>query len=252
MSRQRTKSKEFPFTGTENNMASTSEKCPEMSQFMLEKEQLNKILGANNDSFLKKSDLIHFQVAESNGFSSVFDNSRSLKQQKGPQYRKINRYYKSKNQYWSERNRRNKCWELSGQGFNYKQIAEKLGVSEKTVQRDLKKIQHYYLRLSKKYFRELEQHRIDNLHAELEGKTLFQRFSILTKKMVDYRFLMKQREYNRHMIKIIIDMDDLTYGCPAIYLRPKPPITLRGKPYHFQFHVKRDGEQEYLGDISLS
>ena len=70
--------------------------------------------------------------------------------------------------------------------------------------------------------------------------------------MVAYRFLMKQREYNKHMMKIIIDMDDQTYGCPAIRFWPKPPLTLRGIPYHFQFHVKRDGKQEYLGDISLS
>jgi len=84
-----------------------------------------------------------------------------------------------------------KCWELSGQGYIYKQIAEKLGVSEKTVQRDIKKIQPYYHRLSRKYFRELEQQRIDDLNAELEEKTLFQRFHILTKKMVDYRFLLK-------------------------------------------------------------
>ena len=112
-------------------------------------------------------------------------------------------------------------------------LNEKLGVSEKTVQRDIKKIRPYFFRLSQKYFRELEQQRVDNLNAELEGKSLFQRFNILTNKMVDYRFLLKQREYNRHMIKIIVDMDDQTDGCPAIRFWPKPPITLRGMPYHF-------------------
>jgi hypothetical protein len=70
--------------------------------------------------------------------------------------------------------------------------------------------------------------------------------------MVDYRFLLKQREFNRHMIKIIVDMDDLTYGFPVIRFCPKPPITLRGKTYHFQFHAKRNGNQVYLGDFSLS
>ena len=34
---------------------------------------------------------------------------------------------------------RKKAGKLSGQGFNYKQIAEKLDVSEKTVQRDVRK-----------------------------------------------------------------------------------------------------------------
>ncbi len=57
-----------------------------------------------------------------------------------------------------------------------------LGVSEKTVQQDIKKIRPYYYRLSKKYFRELEQQRVDNLNAELKGKTLSQRFGILTKR----------------------------------------------------------------------
>ena len=70
--------------------------------------------------------------------------------------------------------------------------------------------------------------------------------------MVDYSFLMKQREYKRHMIKIIIDMDDQTYGCPAIRFWPKPPLTLRGMPYHFQFHVQQNGKQHYMGEISLS
>ena len=70
--------------------------------------------------------------------------------------------------------------------------------------------------------------------------------------MVDYRFLLKQREYNRHMIKIIVDMDDQTDECPAIHFWPTPPITLRGKTYHFQFHVKQNGKQHYMGEISLS
>ena len=251
MIEQRTKSKEYPFTDTENNNDSTSEKCPEMTQSMLEDERILEILKADNDSFSKIADLLSFQDSESKTFSSVLIKKSTKNPPKGPKYRVISKYLKSKNQYWRERNRRKKVWELTGQGFNYKQIAEKLGVSEKTVQRDIKKIQPYYTRLSSKYFRDLEQQRIGNLNAELEGKTLFQRFNILTKKMVDYRFLMKQREYKRHMIKIIIDMDDQTYGFPAIHLWPKPPLSLGGRPYYFQFHVQRNGEQIYIGEIKL-
>ena len=47
-------------------------------------------------------------------------------------------------------------------------------------------------------------------------------------------------------------MDDQTDGCPAIHFWPTPPITLRGKTYHFQFHVKQNGKQHYMGEISLS
>ena len=42
-----------------------------------------------------------------------------------------------------------------------------------------------------------------------------------------YENFLKQREYNKHRLKIVIDMDDLTYGFPAIHFWPKPPITLR-------------------------
>ena len=140
MLQQRTKSKEKSGKAQEINMPLTYEKCPEMTQFMLDEEQLVKVLEAENDSFPEIADLLSFQDKENQCFSSVFGNSRRLKERKGPQYRKINRYYKSKSQYWKERNRRKKAWELSGQGYNYTQIAEKLGVSEKTVQRDLKKI----------------------------------------------------------------------------------------------------------------
>jgi transcriptional antiterminator len=143
------------------------------------------------------------------------------------------------------------AWELSGQGFNYREIAEKLGVSEKTIQRDIKKITPYYDRLSKKYYRDLKQQRMDNLNAELEGKTLFQRFNSLAKKMVDYKFLMKQREYNRRTLKIIIDMDDLTDGFPAIRFWLKPPITFRDRPYLFKIHIQQNSQQYYVGEISL-
>ncbi len=69
--------------------------------------------------------------------------------------------------------------------------------------------------------------------------------------MVAYRFLMKQREYNRHMIKIIIDMDDQTEGFPAIHFWPKLPVSFRGRPYYFQFHVQKNGQQSKMGEIQL-
>ncbi|MFC1487614.1 hypothetical protein ACFLRN_08020 [Thermoproteota archaeon] len=40
MLQQRTKSKEKPLMDPEKNMASTSQKCPEMTQSMLEKKKL--------------------------------------------------------------------------------------------------------------------------------------------------------------------------------------------------------------------
>jgi len=53
-------------------------------------------------------------------------------------------------------------------------------------------------------------------------------------------------------IKIIIDLDDQTSGFPAIRLWPKPPLTLRGKPYYFQFHIQQKDKTHYIGNITIS
>ncbi len=249
MSRQRTKSKEKPVLDPENNIDPTSEKCPEMTQSMLEEERTLKILGAEKDSFSEIADLLSFQDSDNEGFGSVFDNSRRLQERKGPEYRRINRYYKNKDQYWRERNRRKKCWELSGQGFNYKQIAEKLGVSEKTVQRDLKKIRPYYFRLSRNYFSNLEQERIKEFDAKLEGKTLHQRYKFLSEAIVEQRKLWKIREYKRHSQIISVDMTQQEYGIPKISFIPRGKQTL-AYPYKIRVHVKANFEgKDFVADI---
>jgi transposase len=234
---QWTKSKEKLAKDQQNNNASTYKKCPEMIQSMLEDERYLEILKAENGSFSKIADLLSFQDTESKDLSSVFDNSRRLNERKGPQYRKINIYYKSKNQYWRERNRRKKAWELSGQGLTYEQIAIKLGVSEKTVQRDIKKIQPYYFRLSRNYFRKLEEERIKEFEAKLEGKTLHQRYKFLSEAMVEQRNRWKIREYRRHSQIIMVDMTQLEYGIPKISFIPRGKQTL-AYPYKIRVHVK--------------
>ncbi len=249
MLQQRTKSKEKHANSSETNNASTYEKCPEMSQSMLEDKRYLEILKAENDSFSKIADLLSFQDKDNECFSGVFENSRHLKQRKGQQYRKINTYYKSKNQYWREMNRRKMAWELSGQGSNYKQIAEKLGVSEKTVQRDIKKIRPYYFRLSCNYFSKLEQERIEEFNAKLEGKTLHQRFNLLSRAMVEQRKLWKIREYRRHSQIILVDMTQLKYGIPKISFIPRGKQTL-AYPYKIRVHVKTNFEgKDFLSDI---
>ena len=220
-----------------------------MTQSMLEKDQLTKILGVKNSSFAEIADLLRFQDKEIQDFSSDYCNSRSLKEQKGPQYRKINRYYKIKSQYWRERNRRKKCWKLSGQGYTYKLIADKLGVNEKTVQLDIKKIRPYYFRLSRNYFRKLEEERRKEFDAKLEGKTLHQRYKFLSEAMVEQRNLWKIREYRRHSQIISVDMTQQEYGLPKISFILRGNQTL-AYPYKIRVHVKANFEgKEFEVDV---
>lgn len=223
-----------------------------MSQSMLAKGEGGQNLSEENEAFLKLLDLSDFQQTNNELFSSVSNTKRQLKRARGPSYRKIKTYYKSTKQYWKERNRRKKTWQLHGEGHTYKQIAAKLGISERTVVRDIKKIRPYYCRLSRSYFRKLDEERQTQLHAELKGKTLSQQFNILSRRISEYQKLMEYRRYLRHRITFTIDMDDMTDGCPAI--KPFPSLS-HGlslyKPIYFKFQVKKDGEKIPLGEIRL-
>lgn len=248
---ERTKSKEKVVTDPKTNMASTLEKCPEMSQLMLRKGEGRKIQRTENVSFPEIDDFLRFQDTNNEGFSSGFDKKQRVTKRKGPQYRRINRYLKSTKQYWRERNRRKAAWNLSGEGYTYKQIAEKLGVSEKTVQRDIKKIRPYYYRLSRRYFRELEAERNRKLREELEGKTIFQQYEILSNKMDYHMKLMKTREYRRHVMNVTFDFDAFVTGEPPLVITPAvcSPIA---KPFHIRFWLKSANNKRMIGSLQLS
>ena len=121
------------------------------------------------------------------------------------------------------------------------QIAEKLCVSEKTVQRDMKKIRPYYFRLSRNYFSKLEQERIKEFNAKLEGKTLHQQFKFLSEAIANQRKRWKTREYRRHSQIILVDMTRLEYGIPKISFVPRGKQTL-AYPYKIRVHVKANFE----------
>jgi len=246
----RTKSQEEPSEQQEKNIDSTYEICPEMSQSMLEEEQFIQNLVAKDGYFLKKPLKQGFQESEIDEFSGDFDNSRRLKEQKGPEYRVIDKYVKSKKQYWKERERRKRVWELSGQGLTYKQIAEKLGVSEKTVQRDMKKIRPYYFRLSRNYLSKLKQEHMKEFNAKLEGKTLHQQFKLLSEAIAEQEKLWQTREYRRHSQIILLDLTQLDkYGIPKLSFSPKGHQTL-AYPYKVRVHVRGNFEgKEFIADI---
>jgi len=141
---------------------------------------------------------------------------------KTPEYRKINTYTKSIEQYWKERNRRKQAWELSGKGFTYKQIAEKLGVSERTIKRDMRKLRRHYIGQFNKKKRAIFEKQRNQVSQLLEGLSLSQRFHVLTGLMVEQRKRQRANEYKRHLMKIIVDMDDMKHGVfPTLKVWPK-------------------------------
>lgn len=214
-----------------------------MSQLMLDKREPGQNRNAENERLRKLLDLGDFQQTNSEGFSSVLDT-------KGAVYRRINVYSKSTEQYWKERNRRKKVWQLSGEGFTYKQIAEKLGVNEKTVQRDINKVRPYYIGRIRRAFRIMEEEYDRKFKEELEGKNLVQQLSILTQRVTRYKKLMQVRKYLRHTMFITFDLDAAVKGEFPISFKPTPPVSFT-KPFQIHFRMKINGKMVRLAELKI-
>ena len=96
---QRTKTKEKTVTDTATNMASTYEKCPEMSQLMLRKAEPRLGCEPENGSFPEIDDFLNFQEKKNEAFSGVPDTKTTKKRVLGPEYRVIDKYVKNTRQY---------------------------------------------------------------------------------------------------------------------------------------------------------
>ena len=241
-----------PAKTLKNNINANDEKCHKITHLTLEKgghaEEISELV----DALRKIGYFESFQVTNNEQFGSEKRQKtpeRKLKTRRKAAYRRIKKYYKSTSQYKKERLRRKLCWLLSGK-YRETEIAEMLGISRRTVIRDMNKIKPYYFRLSRSYFSKLQQEKIRALNAQLEGATLKQQFHILTEAIIQQRKLWKQREYKRHYQIIFLDLTQLDpYGIPKITFIPKGRQTL-AYPYKVRVHVKGCYKgREFTADI---
>jgi transposase len=87
-------------------------------------------------------------------------------------YRRIKRYYKTSGQYWKEHNRRKQILCLfEEENLNRRQIAKRLGVSERTIKRDIAKIRPYQECKFRHQSRLLQKENDEKFEAELANKT---------------------------------------------------------------------------------
>ncbi len=241
-----------PAKTLENNIDGNDEKCPEMSQLMEDTVQPQPLEGLNSASFPELTDLQGFQGENSEGFSTVLTEKHGLKRRNMPSYRIINKNLKSKKQYWKERNRRKEVLRLSGEWLTYPQIAKKLGISTKTVQRDMKKIAPYQKGILLRHLRELEEKRILKFEKLMGHMTLNQRFRALTNMIIKQRKQRRGREYRKHLVKVFINMDDAIQGIPRITHWPNTKHFKLTMPMRMQFFVVIKGMKLYMGMWELS
>lgn len=174
--------------------------------------------------------------------SKVFDTKRHDNVKYRPDYRRIRKYYKSPRRWQLERKRRKQVLQLHEEGLSYAEIADRLGVSERTVKRDIAKIKPYYERKIRSYWRKLEKDRIAAIKAELEGKSLLQSLDILTREIVRLDKLKEERKYRRSRITLTVDLDNTNYGFPEVNVTPKPPFTVK-MPFTIYLEYLKDGRK---------
>ena len=237
---------------SKNNIETNDEKCHKIKQLMLEQGEHGQEISELVDALRKIGYFESFRVKDNEQFSGdkiQKTPERKLKRRKKAAYRRIKKYYKSIKQYKKERLSRKLCWLLSGR-YKETEIAEMLGISVRTVIRDMNKTKPYYFRLSRSYFSKLEQERIKEFNAKLEGKSLFQRFQLISNEIARQRQLYRTREYKRHYQIILLDLTQLDpYGIPKIKFMPEGTQTL-AYPYKVRIQVKGCYEgREFEADI---
>jgi len=233
-----TKSDQKPVSTPKNNIDADDEKSHFMSQLMKEKAERSNEIAGLMDALRKIGYFQSFQTKDNCTFSGEKGEkkrSRKLKSRHKAKYRRVKKYYKSVDQYKKERLRRKLCWLLSGT-ITYEQIGEMLGISKRTVIRDINKIRPYYERMFRSYARKLQADRFREVQAKLATMSLSEKFDCLTNLIIEQRERMKLRDYKSHFTIWTLDMTQADkYGIPKL------SVTQKGKtlafPHKMRIHV---------------
>lgn len=194
-----------------------------MSQLMEQEGGSGQLSDEKLASLLKRTVVEDFREKDNHTLSSLCDTKRRLKRKKTPEYRRINRYYKSISQYKKEKARRKQIYHLYHlKSWTQKNIAAKLHVSISTVKRDLRKMQKYITaQLNRlKWNFDDEQRRKQEL--ETAGMNSSEKLDYLMKEWAKWHHILTPRKYRSHYCIIHLDLTNLSeYGTPKITFEPK-------------------------------
>ncbi len=163
-------------------------------------DRKDQLLASFGESELDLGVFSNSQKDNSAQESTVCKRKTSLK---GPGYRKKHVYVKSVAKYREERERRKRVCELSN--LSQLEIAERLGVSVRTVQRDQAKIKPYHLGQFNRFCRELREKEMREYNETSESLSLPQRAKLLIKLLDRQR---KEEEAHKRFLRtFFIDID---------------------------------------------
>jgi hypothetical protein len=148
-------------------------------------------------------DLGVFSNSENGNSAQESPNYKHQMSLKKAGYRRKHVYTKSVAKYRKERERRKRVCELSN--LTQEEIARRLGVSVRTVQRDQAKIKPYHKRQFNRFCRELREKEMQEYNKTSDSLSLPQRAKLLTKLLDRQR---KEEEAHKRFLRtFFIDID---------------------------------------------
>jgi transposase-like protein len=174
----------------------------------------------------------------------VFDTEKHSNVKRRAEYRRIKKNYKTLEKFKQEKLRRDQILELQDQGLHIKEIAERLGVSESTIKRDLSKMRRYI----KGQF---------NLVARSQSMQSLSEFKSLSfKKQLSFvRELVERERVCRRVrmcsaLVVTVDFDAALQGRYALKFKPRLPVDMV-EDSRITVEVQICGRRQILGRMYM-
>ena len=149
--------------------------------------------------------------------NTVFDTLKHSNVARKAKYRRVHKYVKSLGKFKAEKLRRKQALELADRGLSIERIALALGVSERTINRDLKKMMIYIKKL---------QTQLRHQEGEAALKNLSFKKQLCLFKELEQRKRRILRPRRCRSLHISIDLDQALLGKYAMSYKPKLPVEM--------------------------
>ena len=174
----------------------------------------------------------------------VFDTEKHSNVKRRAEYRRIKKNYKTLEKFKQEKMRRGQILELQDQGLHIKEIAERLGVSESTIKRDLSKMRRYIK----------GQFNIVTREASMQSLSEFQSLS-LKKQLSFVRELVERERVMRRVrrcsaLVVTVDFDAALQGRYALKFKPRLPVDMM-EDSRITVEVQICGRRQILGRMYM-
>jgi hypothetical protein len=177
----------------------------------------------------------------------VFDTKKHSIKAKA-EYRRIDKYFKSLQKTRLEEKRRKKVLECWLAGYSTRRIAYEVGVSNRTVNRDLAKLSSTIKRRYARLLGSVAENERIQITKYLEGLNPVEQIKWIGKYLDAQAF--KSRRRSCRKLLIVINADAVDNGVGVLGFKPKSPALVA--PYVINFRLVLRGESRFVGQLQVA